>query len=180
MIISEKFWTLPNAISLFRLLFGALITIWLYKNGFGFAWLVFLFFVFTDFLDGFIARRQNTGSSWGMALDPLADQFLVLPIFWMFYWAGDISLFAPMLLTIREILMVLLRLSAKRDISANILGKAKVVAEYAGISFLLAGAEWNILGLMMFLPILFLAAASLLKYAYDVFGQKCQKGSMCS
>lgn len=168
MLISKKIWTLPNAISLVRLLFGAPVTIILYHNGFAYAWVVFLFFVFTDFLDGFIARRQNSGSDLGMALDPLADQCLVLPIIWALYWYGSIALFPPLLLTMREIMMVLLRFFAKKNIPANILGKAKVTAEYIGIMFLIVGGEWFIPGLLMFFPILLLAVASLLKYVWDV------------
>lgn len=167
--VSDRFWTFPNVISLIRLVFGAPVTLILYHNGYGFVWAVFLFFVFTDWLDGYLARRYGWGSSRGMMLDPLADQFLVLPIFWMLYWSGIIGYIPPVFLTLREILMALVRFLAHKDIPANLLGKVKVVAEYIAITFLLAGGEWYLLGLMMFLLIMPLALVSLLKYAYDVF-----------
>jgi CDP-diacylglycerol--glycerol-3-phosphate 3-phosphatidyltransferase len=165
--LKKDFWTLPNTITLFRLLFGAFTTIVLYNNSFAFVWLIFLLFALTDLIDGYLARKLDSVTSWGIKLDPLADQFLVLPVLWMLYWSGDIAFFAPMLLTGREIIMVLLRFFAKRDFPANIFGKAKVVAEYVGIAFLLAGGQWYLLGLLMFFPIIILALASLIKYVYD-------------
>lgn len=171
MIMIEKFWTLPNAITLFRLLFGAPITILLYKNGIELTWAVFLFLALTDRLDGYLARKFNMVSSWGIKLDPLADQFLVLPVLWAFYLDGYIALFPPALLTIREFLMVLLRIFAKRDIPAHALGRYKVTAEYIGIALLLVGGEWFVWGLLMFFPILFLAIISFFKYIYDFYKQ---------
>lgn len=171
--LSDKFWTLPNAITLFRLIFGAPITLILYHNGYEYAWAIFLFFVFTDLLDGWIARRFKLGSSWGMMLDPMADQFLVLPIIWAFYWYGMISDIPPVFLTAREALMLMIRFFAKNNIPANWFGKSKTVSEYIGIAFLLAGGAWYLLGLLMFLPMLFLAFLSLLIYACKVF---CGKG----
>ena len=83
-MIMENFWRdaqkLPNIITLTRLLFGAPATIILYKNGFEYTWLVFVLFAALDWLDGKIARKTNTVTSLGMRLDPLADQFLVLPV----------------------------------------------------------------------------------------------------
>ena len=83
-MIMENFWRdaqkLPNIITLVRMIFGAPVTIILYKNGFEYAWLVFLLFAVTDLLDGYIARKTNTATSLGARLDPLADQFLVLPV----------------------------------------------------------------------------------------------------
>lgn len=165
----DKFWTLPNAISLVRLIFGAPVILILYHNGYEYAWAVFLLFVFTDWLDGWIARRFKFGSSWGMLLDPLADQLFVLPIIWMFSWYGIIAYIPPVVLTVREAVMVLIRIVARRDIPAQRLGKLKTIFEYIGIAFLLFGGEWYLLGLLMFFPIMFFAIVSLAKYAHDVF-----------
>lgn len=167
--LSDKFWTFPNAITLFRLIFGAPVILTLYHNGYEYTWAVFLFFVFTDWLDGWIARRFKLGSSWGTMLDPLADQFLNLPIIWMFFWHGIITYIPPVVLTVREAVMVLIRIVARRDIPAQRLGKLKIIFEYIGIAFLLFGGEWYLLGLLMFFPIIFFAIVSLAKYAHDIF-----------
>ena len=170
---------LPNIITLIRLFFGAHVTIILYKNGFKYAWIVFLLFVATDWLDGLVARQQKSVTRLGMRLDPLADQFLVLPILWMFYWVGGINYIPPLLLTAREFLMLVLRIYAGRPIQANNWGKAKVVAEYIGISLLLAGGAWYVPGLLMFLPIILLAGISFMIYAYDVFRPGPRKDFVC-
>lgn len=46
--------------------------------------LVFIFFAFTDFLDGYLARRWNATTLWGKVLDPFADKvFIILLIFFV-------------------------------------------------------------------------------------------------
>lgn len=44
---------------------------------------LFALAVFTDFLDGYIARRYNQQSALGAVLDPAADKLLMLGIFWL-------------------------------------------------------------------------------------------------
>ncbi|OGF63524.1 hypothetical protein A2662_01695 [Candidatus Giovannonibacteria bacterium RIFCSPHIGHO2_01_FULL_45_33] len=165
----ENFWgdvrKLPNIITLAHMIFGAPATIILYKNGFEYAWLVFFFFVMLDWLDGFIARRQKSVTSLGMFLDPLADQFLVLPILWYIGW-GFNNYTLPVVLTIREVLMLLVRLLVKKDIPANIVGKLKVVAEYAGIAFILGGPWLG--GLMILFLAVIVAYVSFFIYIWKV------------
>lgn len=169
---SEDIRKLPNIISLSRLLFGAPVTIVLYHNGFEYAWVIFLFFVALDWLDGFIARLQKTETGLGMLLDPLADQFLVLSIVWYFFWnvVGNINL--PILLTIRELLMLALRLYVREDIPANILGKLKVLMEYLGIVLLLSGNFID--GLFTLLIAVLLAYASFFIYASLTVKVRCE------
>lgn len=43
--------------------------------------IIFLIAIITDAVDGFIARKYNRITSFGMALDPLADKFLLIASF---------------------------------------------------------------------------------------------------
>ena len=72
----EKFLTIPNIISLYRLLSVPflLYVAYLGKERLFFYW--FLFNAFTDALDGFIARTFNMQTKWGAKLDSLADFFM--------------------------------------------------------------------------------------------------------
>ncbi len=38
---------------------------------------IFVFFAFTDFLDGYLARKYQQETLFGSELDPIADKFLV-------------------------------------------------------------------------------------------------------
>ena len=165
---SKRFWTLPNFITLLRLIFGAPVTIWLYANQYEWAWLIFLFFVATDWLDGLLARWMNSESSWGMFLDPVADQTLNLPIIWYFVWVPVWASGVPILLTVREIIMLILRYSAKRDIPSIYTGKIKVVLEYAGITAVLCDAYWQY-AFWFFIWAILIAYVSLIQYAVGVW-----------
>lgn len=81
--------TLPNALTLLRILavpFFA-ISIW-----YGHHWQAFFLFAgagLTDLLDGFIARRFHQTSALGAALDPAADKFLMTTAFVLLAWRTD-------------------------------------------------------------------------------------------
>lgn len=75
--------TLPNILSLLRLLMIPLIVLMMINvNDALFPYLLatYIIAVFLDFLDGFIARRFSQESEVGRIIDPLADKALVLSI----------------------------------------------------------------------------------------------------
>lgn len=64
----------------------------------GVAFLLFSAAAFTDFLDGFLARRFKVCSAFGAALDPLADKALGLALFYVLWRKGCVpqALFVAM------------------------------------------------------------------------------------
>lgn len=75
MLISGRFWTVPNALSLSRLLALPLFLWALSTPGYtGLAVALVLYAVLSDLLDGYLARRLHQESEWGRLLDPLADK----------------------------------------------------------------------------------------------------------
>jgi cardiolipin synthase len=74
-------WTLPNAVSALRLL-GVPLFLWLVLGPEADVLALVLLMVsgFTDWLDGFLARRLNQTSKLGEILDPVADRLYILAV----------------------------------------------------------------------------------------------------
>ena len=68
--------TLPNFLTLLRILALPFVVVSIIGGHFKLALALFLFCAFTDFLDGFLARRFKSVSSLGILLDPVADKLL--------------------------------------------------------------------------------------------------------
>ena len=111
---------------------------------------LFIFFLlasFTDFLDGYLARKNNQITDLGKFLDPVADKilinsmviFLVVPAS---YAPGQMtfSIWCAIILVARDIVVDALRFIAAQKgkvIAANIFGKIKTVLEMVAICFVL-------------------------------------------
>ncbi|GAA2104311.1 CDP-alcohol phosphatidyltransferase family protein [Microlunatus panaciterrae] len=76
---TDRVWTLPNVLSMLRLA-GVPLLLWLVLGPHAdvIAVLVLIVAGFTDWLDGFLARRWNQRSRLGQMLDPVADRFYIL------------------------------------------------------------------------------------------------------
>jgi cardiolipin synthase (CMP-forming) len=74
-------WTLPNAVSAFRLL-GVPLFLWLVLGPEADVLALLLLMVsgITDWLDGYLARRLNQTSKLGEILDPVADRLYILAV----------------------------------------------------------------------------------------------------
>ena len=83
---------LPNRLSLLRIALVPVMAVCFYINfdyGALLAVAVFLIAAFTDFLDGYIARKTNQITELGKLLDPVADKLLVAVA--LFMATGDIQ-----------------------------------------------------------------------------------------
>ncbi|MFA5037671.1 MAG: CDP-diacylglycerol--glycerol-3-phosphate 3-phosphatidyltransferase, partial [Candidatus Izemoplasmatales bacterium] len=153
--------SLPNKLTLFRVvLIPVMVIIYLLRNylaGSTF-WLMGAIFViasFTDFLDGYIARKHNIVTTLGKFMDPLADKLLVMTALliladlyasgmtqmWMPFWV-------PLIVLSRELIVTSIRLIAVGDgkvIAASKLGKYKTASTMIAISVYLFIIPFNIL-----------------------------------
>lgn len=70
-----RFWTIPNVLTLFRLVLTIPITVLIFQDG-PLLWIMGLvvFAVATDYFDGRVARWSDTVSDWGKVLDPFVDK----------------------------------------------------------------------------------------------------------
>jgi CDP-diacylglycerol--glycerol-3-phosphate 3-phosphatidyltransferase len=108
MMPTGRFWTVPNALSMSRILLLPLFVWTLYEPGY--LWLagVLIFWgIASDLLDGYLARLLNQESEWGRVLDPLADKLAVAAALIFCYIARDLPLWVVGLVIGRDVLILL-------------------------------------------------------------------------
>lgn len=104
----------------------------------------FLFIVasFTDFLDGYLARKNNQVTDLGKMLDAIADKILVNPILIIFASEGVISPIVPVVVVTRDIVVNAIKMEAARKgktVAAISSGKIKTASMMVGIVLLYLG-----------------------------------------
>ncbi len=95
---------------------------------------------FTDFLDGYLARKYNQITTLGKFLDPIADKVLVNTLFILLAYQGVVPVVAVLLMIWRDTMVDGIRMMASakgKTISAGILGKVKTVLQIVTIIFVL-------------------------------------------
>jgi cardiolipin synthase (CMP-forming) len=107
--MKREFWTIPNALSILRLLL-AIPFVYVMVAGVPDAkwWAVGIIVlgVITDKLDGDIARWLHCESEWGRILDPLADKVAVGVIALTLLWLGLVPAWFVILLLVRDLLIL--------------------------------------------------------------------------
>jgi cardiolipin synthase len=79
--MSSRVFTIPNVLTVIRMVLIPVFVIALYYQRFALALFVFLSAGITDGLDGMLARRFNQKSQLGTILDPIADKLLLVTSF---------------------------------------------------------------------------------------------------
>lgn len=140
-------YNLPMLLTLFRLVFSISILPFLLVNvcqqdnfqlNILFA-VLFLGVCFTDFLDGYFARRNNQVTRLGKLLDPIADKFLLLAALIALLVVQKIHYWFVIILLGREMFVLALRLIALEegiDVPVSKLAKYKTASQMMLITFL--------------------------------------------
>ncbi len=98
---------------------------------------IFIFASVTDWLDGYLARKNNLVTNFGKFMDPLADKLLVTGALLCLMERDMVSFWIVMLIIAREFIVSGLRLVAVTKgivIAAGKLGKLKTVLQLIAIS----------------------------------------------
>ena len=91
---------------------------------------------FTDFLDGYVARKYNQVTDFGKFLDPLADKLLVTSALVLFVGQGAMAGWMVCVIIARELIITSLRVVAAnkgRVLAATWTGKVKTCVQIGGI-----------------------------------------------
>ncbi len=134
---------LPNKLSILRVLLIPVIVVLMSMTE---SWcntaavICFMIASFTDFLDGYLARKNNWVTDFGKFIDPVADKLLVLSTFLMLIQQGLFPAWGAVVILARELSVDGLRLVAMTKnhvIAAGPLGKIKTFSQMLYILYLM-------------------------------------------
>ncbi len=155
-------WTIPNQITLFRIILIPIFLIifylplsWSHFGAFAVFWLASI----SDILDGYLARKLNQSSAFGAFIDPVADKLMVVVALVMIaqdYSSWLISI-AAIIMIAREVFISALRefmsSKGKRNVIAvSNMGKYKTAAQMLGIMGLIWQPNYDIPLILFYLP----------------------------
>jgi len=169
-------WTLPNRLSIVRILCIPLIVIFIERDFFYGAFFLFIMAGITDGLDGFVARRFKLTSKLGLYLDPIADKLLVSSVLITLTYNDLVPLWVTILLVCREFIINGLRSFYAIEgitIYPSFSGKLKTTLQIVGISFILFYHPLTILiGLYIIYGALLFSMHSATLYIIAIFRPK--------
>jgi CDP-diacylglycerol--glycerol-3-phosphate 3-phosphatidyltransferase len=139
--------SLPNALTLGRIIAVPLVVALFYWGG---PWgaplaaLVFILAAITDWIDGYLARKLGVTTPLGEFLDPVADKLMVSTalILLVAHDQNWIIVVSAMVIVGREIAVSALRewmahLGARAKVAVSSLGKWKTILQMVGLSFMM-------------------------------------------
>lgn len=138
-------WNVPNALTVLRILMVPLFG-WLLMSQGGqdttlrwWALAVFLVAITTDWVDGYLARRQGLITAFGKLMDPIADKALIGTALVGLSVIDRLPWWVTVVILVREVGITLMRFVVIRRgvIPASKGGKLKTVLQAVGISVLI-------------------------------------------
>lgn len=148
-------WTLPNILTLSRILALPLLALFLWwpewREGYLIAWIIYALMGVTDYFDGYLARAQGTVSKLGVFLDPIADKIMIATVILILVGKQvivDWHLIAALVILAREIAVSGLREflgGIQVSMPVSQLAKWKTTLQLGALGFLIfsrATPEW--------------------------------------
>jgi CDP-diacylglycerol--glycerol-3-phosphate 3-phosphatidyltransferase len=179
---AASLWTLPNRLSILRILFIPVIVFFISTQEDGLllaSCLLFIIAGITDGLDGYLARKMNLTSKLGLYLDPIADKLLVSSVLITLTYYHQIPLWVTLILVGREFLINGLRAFYAMEgiaIYPSSSGKIKTALQLIGISCVLFNiaveridAIAHQIGLIIIYAALFFSIYSAVNYLTALF-----------
>lgn len=149
--VGDRIWTVPNLLSMLRLL-GVPLFLWLVlvPQADWWALAVLAFAGLSDWLDGKIARAWNQTSRLGMLLDPLADRLYIFAALLGLVVRDIVPWWLMAILVLRDVLILgalpLLRYFGYGPLPVNFAGKAATLCLLYAFPLLFIAGYANIAG----------------------------------
>ena len=161
---------IPNLLSVFRI-FDLVIVIIFMEYGMSiWAAAFFTIGILSDILDGFLARKNNSVTTLGKIIDPLADKILNIGVLTAMIKIIDIPYWMIIVIIAREFAVTGLRIIAANEniiIPANKWGKLKTTSQFIAIIILILGLK-EIGIYLLLLAVLFTVISGYI-YFYDYY-----------
>ena len=166
---------LPNKLTILRVIMIPFFVFFMlapYFEGYGNYIAVALFIIasFTDFLDGYLARKNNLVTNFGKFMDPLADKLLVCAALVCLIETGMLESWIVIIIISREFIISGFRLIASDNgvvIAASYWGKFKTVFQIIMVVCLILNIQmtfFRVLGIILKYIALALTVISLVDY----------------
>lgn len=94
--------TIPNAVTVLRLLAVPFIVVALNNGKFAVALILLVVFSATDWVDGYLARTLNQVSKLGAVLDPAVDRIFIVAVALALFASGVVPLWAVLIVVVRD------------------------------------------------------------------------------
>lgn len=180
---------LPNLLTLLRIvLIPVLIVIYYvpFSWAHGVAAIIFALASFTDWLDGYLARKLKQMSPFGAFLDPVADKLLVAISLLLLVGGGDINYITlPAIIIVgREIVISALRewmaeVGSRASVTVSYIGKVKTTVQMIALVLLLAfypaTSYWGVIGFILLYVSAILTIWSMVIYLMMAWPQLVKK-----
>jgi len=189
--VSTAIRTVPNAVTLARLLLMPLCAYLLATGRFGWGIALTAVVGSTDWVDGWLARRTGQVSRLGQLLDPLADRLLIASVAIALVIQDVVPWQAAVLLLARDLVLLcawpLLKRRGIEPPEVILLGKAATLVLLIALPVLTLGATGvavadaarvlGLLGLWAGVVMYYLAGAVYVRMVLDRLGQQAEGGS---
>lgn len=169
----------PNTLTLARLIMVPIY--WLVflqnKNSKTLCLVIFCIASFTDFLDGYIARKYNLITDFGKLFDPLADKLMVISVLITHYLTKSVHILPIIIMAIKESLMILgaffILSKYNMVVYSNIYGKASTVSFIISLILMFFHEFWQTVKIpfdtiMIWISVL-LSLTALIIYAINAY-----------
>ena len=137
------------------------------------AGVIFIIASFTDFLDGYLARKNNQVTDLGKMLDAIADKVLVSPVLIVLAANGFIPVIIPVIYITRDIVVDAIKMQAAKSgkVQAAIKsGKYKTAFMMIGLSLtFFYNIPFEFINIRVDLGLLFLACILSIVSAYEYY-----------
>ncbi|SHH57884.1 CDP-diacylglycerol--glycerol-3-phosphate 3-phosphatidyltransferase [Thermosipho atlanticus] len=123
---------IPNIITWIRVVLTAILVAFLIQQNYIVAFILFLIASFSDYLDGYFARKLNQVSNFGKIFDQMSDKILITSILIVFVQQNLIPSWILVVIVFRDTLVTTIRMAAVNlgtVVAANYFGKLKTVSQ---------------------------------------------------
>ncbi len=107
-VYSDKFWTIPNVLTIIRIILVVPIVDQMRINTPEANFIAFILFIIaylTDFLDGFLARAMKSMSKIGQIIDPMGDKILTITVSALLYFSHKTGIYFFLLILMRDLVI---------------------------------------------------------------------------